>query len=183
MTTCTKDSHQLPAVTAAANDRASSNQLEAVLSGLSFLIVYDVMGTCKMVRELIKELGARADQISMCPSVLLAKQRLTISPVDVVISDLHLRDGKGLELLRNVRAHPQQKDSVFLIITGDPTSELVNESVDLGVSSVLVKPITFTNLREHLQFSLKRFLRLTDPPSAGEPPSPLKPVDKPQKVR
>jgi response regulator of citrate/malate metabolism len=160
-----------------AQEATTTDELEGILSNLSFLIVDDVLGTCKMVRELIKDLGARSGQISMCPSVMLAKQRLTISPVDVVISDLHLRDGKGLDLLRNVRSHPQQKDSVFIMITGDPTSDLINESVDLGVSSVVVKPITFSNLRDHLQFSLKRFLTLTETTS-GE-----KPNDKEQKAR
>lgn len=152
------------------NDRGSpveeplgTTELETLLSQMSFLIVDDVRGTCTLLRELIQGLGVRSERISTCPSVFLAKQRLSTAPVDIIISDLHLKDGKGVELLRNLRSHPKQSDSVFLLMTGDPTSELINESVALGVSSVVVKPVTFLNLREHLQVSFSRLLALTEP--------------------
>jgi two-component system chemotaxis response regulator CheY len=150
------------------NDRGSpvehplgTTELETLLSQMSFLIVDDVPGTCTLLRELIQGLGARSERISTCPSVFLAKQRLSTAPVDIIISDLHLKDGKGVELLRNLRSHPKRSDSVFLLMTGDPTSALINESVALGVSSVVVKPVTFLNLKEHLQFSFKRLLTFT----------------------
>lgn len=126
------------------------------LESRSILIVDDLHTSCKNVRELVQALGARSENISICQTLLLAKKRLALSPVDIVISDLHLKDGKGLELLQCPQFTQADIESIFVLMTSNPVSNLMHDSIRLGASTIIVKPITFETLKEHLLFSLSK---------------------------
>lgn len=68
--------------------------------------------------------------------------------VDLVLLDLNLPDGHGLEIARSVRASGRAID--LLPITAARETELVRLAVSLGVVGYLLKPFTFADLRERL---------------------------------
>ncbi len=134
----------------------ANSPVTPLLQKRSVLIVDESIGTCHLLRELLVGLGAKSDNISICGNLLLARKRLDLAPIDIIISELHLKDGKGLELLYAAQAMKQEPSPVFLLMTRDPITSLLLESIRLGVSSIIVKPITAQNLSEHLLFALER---------------------------
>jgi PAS domain S-box-containing protein len=62
---------------------------------------------------------------------------------DVVISDIDLGDGSGLELIRHIRA---RRDIPGIAISGYATEEDVRQSLQAGFTIHLAKPITFATL-------------------------------------
>ena len=68
--------------------------------------------------------------------------------VDLVLLDLHLPDGNGLDIVRALRsaAHPVD----VLTITAAREVELVRGAVSLGIVGYLLKPFSYADLRERL---------------------------------
>jgi CheY-like chemotaxis protein len=69
------------------------------------------------------------------PGIALAEE---LSP-SLVLIDLHLRPGSGLEILKFLRANPGTATTPMVIVTGDPQIDVV----DLhrrGADAVLIKP-------------------------------------------
>jgi EAL domain-containing protein (putative c-di-GMP-specific phosphodiesterase class I) len=64
---------------------------------------------------------------------------LDASPFDVVVSDINMPDGGGLELLRAVRRI--DLDVPVILITGDPTLEAAMSAVEFNAFRYLTKPL------------------------------------------
>jgi EAL domain-containing protein (putative c-di-GMP-specific phosphodiesterase class I)/CheY-like chemotaxis protein len=62
-------------------------------------------------------------------------------PFDVVVSDVRMPDGGGLELLRAVRR--VDLDVPVLLMTGDPSLAAATEAVEYGAFRYLTKPINY----------------------------------------
>ena len=79
----------------------------------------------------------------------------TASPA-VLILDLHLPDGTGLECLRRVRQWPQHRDLPVAVLTGDYflDEEIARELGELG-ASVFFKPVWEDDLLRIVEHLLK----------------------------
>ncbi|MGN6219374.1 MAG: response regulator [Microbacterium sp.] len=69
--------------------------------------------------------------------------------IDLVLLDVTMPDGTGLDVLRHVRARGSAVD--VIAITGVRDAEVVRQMVSLGVAQYLVKPFTFATFRERLE--------------------------------
>src|SRR3954471_17863236 len=58
---------------------------------------------------------------------------------DLIISDMHLPDGKGLDLVRYVRASPMWRTTPTLILSGDANPQLVGRAYALGANAYIDK--------------------------------------------
>lgn len=67
---------------------------------------------------------------------------------DLVLLDLYLPDGNGLDLLRAMRALPQPPDVIVISAAHDVAS--VRASLQLGAVNYLVKPFAFADLSARL---------------------------------
>lgn len=76
------------------------------------------------------------------------------TPVDLVLLDLNLPDGHGLDVVRGLRAAGRPIDIVT--ITAAREVEHVRSALSLGVVGYLLKPFTFADLRERLE-AYRRF--------------------------
>lgn len=80
---------------------------------------------------------------------LEAVRLLDTTAVDLVLLDLHLPDGHGLDLLRQLRSLALPVD--VLAVTSARNIEIVRSAATLGVVAYLLKPFTFAMLRVKLE--------------------------------
>ncbi|KRB36033.1 response regulator [Microbacterium sp. Root180] len=69
--------------------------------------------------------------------------------VDLVLLDVTMPDGTGLDVLRHIRARASDVD--VIAVTGVRDADVVRQMVSLGVSQYLVKPFAFGVFRERLE--------------------------------
>lgn len=74
---------------------------------------------------------------------------LSREQVDLVLLDLNLPDGHGLDIVRGIRGAGRPID--ILPITAVREADLVRAALTLGVVGYLLKPFTFADLRERLE--------------------------------
>ncbi|MER5179925.1 response regulator [Streptomyces sp. NPDC002896] len=77
-----------------------------------------------------------------------ARRALDRMQVDLLLLDLHLPDGHGLQLARTLRAAGHHTDVIAVTSARDLT--VVREGVSLGVVQYVLKPFTFATLRDRL---------------------------------
>jgi eukaryotic-like serine/threonine-protein kinase len=76
-----------------------------------------------------------------------AKRALAGAVPDVVLIDLHLPDGNGLELLDELSAYPSTE---VVLITGRASVETAVEAMRRGAADYLVKPVDLARIRKVL---------------------------------
>jgi response regulator of citrate/malate metabolism len=69
--------------------------------------------------------------------------------VDLILLDMHLKDGHGLSLLRRIRAAGHSCD--VIAVTSARDVDVVRQAVAQGVVSYLIKPFTFAGFRTKLE--------------------------------
>jgi response regulator of citrate/malate metabolism len=70
-------------------------------------------------------------------------------PIDLILLDLHLPDGHGLDLLRQIRAAGHHVD--VIAVTSARDVDVVRHAVAQGVVAYLLKPFTFAGFRLKLE--------------------------------
>jgi len=78
-----------------------------------------------------------------------AQRLLERTPADLVLLDLYLPDGHGLQLVRALRATGHGAD--VIAVTSARDLAVVRDGVSLGVVQYVLKPFTFSTLRDRLQ--------------------------------
>lgn len=66
----------------------------------------------------------------------------------VILLDLKLPRVDGLEVLRQIKAHPQFRRIPIVVLTTSAESEDVSRAYELGVNSYIVKPVDFDKFME-----------------------------------
>lgn len=94
-----------------------------------------------------------------------ALRTLENTPVDLVLLDLYLPDGHGLDVCRALRAAGHRAD--VIAVTSARDLALVRAAVSVGVVQYLLKPFTFAGLRDRLQAYARYHAQLAD--GAGTP--------------
>lgn len=70
---------------------------------------------------------------------------------DLILSDLHMPNMNGLELLKAVRRDSNLKDIPFIIMTLHGKKDLLLEAVKEGLNDYLLKPVTAGSLGQKLK--------------------------------
>lgn len=83
-----------------------------------------------------------------------AVRELSRQPVDLILLDMNLPDGHGLDLLRQLRATGSFQD--VIAVTSARDVDIVRQAVAHGVVAYLLKPFTFAmfevKLRQYAEF-------------------------------
>jgi hypothetical protein len=66
----------------------------------------------------------------------------------LILMDIHLPGVNGMEILRDLKEHPMTKDIPIIMITGDASSERVEEARQLQVSGFILKPVQLDNIHD-----------------------------------
>ncbi|MDU1314713.1 MAG: response regulator [Clostridium septicum] len=102
-----------------------------------------------MVREINYKFLMKIDGfnvIGQVDSIELAKKKIRESDADIILLDVFLPDGRGVDLLRWIRQNNIDLDA--LLITADNSLNTVNEAFKFGAVDYLVKPFTFKRFKE-----------------------------------
>ena len=79
---------------------------------------------------------------------------------DLVLLDIYLPDENGIELVRRLRASDSRAD--VIAITSAKDVDVLRDAMQLGVVHYIVKPFTFTTLRDRLESYATARQRLAD---------------------
>ncbi|RMF72447.1 MAG: sigma-54-dependent Fis family transcriptional regulator, partial [Acidobacteria bacterium] len=116
--------------------------MSAVDHRLETLVVEDDPHFRETLLDFLGQLGHRAHGAG---SIGEARARLAAGAPELLVSDIRLPDGDGVELLREVRrAHPA---TVVLVMTGFATVNSAVEAMRDGAADYLPKPFSMAQLR------------------------------------
>ncbi|MFB8892561.1 response regulator [Microbacterium plantarum] len=118
---------------------------------IGVLLVDDEALTLDLHRHYIERLdGFRV--VAECSGARAALRALLDSPatdeIDLVLLDMTMPDGSGLDVLRHVRARARDVD--VIAVTSVRDADVVRQVVGLGAVQYLVKPFTFADFQERM---------------------------------
>jgi hypothetical protein len=106
------------------------------------LLVEDHEDTLKVMSKLLGRLGYEVTPAATCAAALTAAQG---RPFDLVISDLGLPDGTGVELMRELHTRYRLTG---IALTGYGSDDDVRSTQAVGFVDHLVKPVDFDKLQQ-----------------------------------
>lgn len=153
------EAHTPPPITAISpsSDRPLREmEVLELIQTLSFLVVDDVRCSSDVLCSLLRSLGAKPKKLHTANTLFGAMNIIRGHQVDVVISDLHLRMGTGLDLLEAIRSGSFNQNAAFMLVTNDPAADNIQRAHTLGITAVVIKPLSIAKLVEHLSYCLMK---------------------------
>ncbi|MGI4815905.1 MAG: sigma-54-dependent transcriptional regulator [Janthinobacterium lividum] len=95
-------------------------------------------------------LSADGFSVDTAATLAEARQALTRFIPDIVLMDLNLPDGKGLDLLQYLPLQPPDAAVPVIVMTGNATVESAVEGLRHGIWDYLIKPVSIPRLRSLL---------------------------------
>ena len=129
-------------------------KLDPAILALSVLVVDDVSSARRVVTRILSMLGF--EKISEASGVSEALGKIIDTDVQLVISDLHLKDGKGVDIVAQANENSAVKDRnvSYIIITSDMDRANFDRALELGVMAYLLKPFSPAALAEKIEIVL-----------------------------
>jgi two-component sensor histidine kinase len=127
---------------------------------LRILLVEDNLGDVRLLREMFATEPPGSFEITHLPRLGLALNHLAKGAVDIVILDLGLPDGNGMDIVRRVRKLAPEVP--VIVLTGWDDDAAVAEAMKEGVQDYLVKgQIETRALPRALRHAIERFRLLS----------------------
>lgn len=117
---------------------------------LNILLVEDHVDTARIIKRL---LDAQGHTVRTAGDLAGALERFGQEQFDLLISDLGLPDGSGLDLVRELRRRGGKMPAIAL--TGYGQEQDVQESHDAGFVTHLTKPASIRQLQEAIEVAAK----------------------------
>ena len=118
---------------------------------MKILIVEDQVRLAQLVKQGLTE---RAYTVTMVHTCAAARNALCEDAFDLIVLDLGLQDGDGLELLREWR-RAGFKEPVLILSARDTVQDRV-KGLDLGADDYLSKPFSLEELLARVRSQLRR---------------------------
>jgi PAS domain S-box-containing protein len=115
-------------------------QVNKVEPGLRVLLVEDHHDTLQIMRRVLIAMGY---SVLTATNVKDAIAIITAEPFDLLLSDIGLPDGSGLDIMRALRTH---KDKKGIALSGFGHDEDIRRSKEAGFTEHLIKPVDFKML-------------------------------------
>jgi len=115
------------------------------------LIVDDEKGMRDLLSIMLKNDGYRVDAAE---SATRARELISRGSYDLVISDIAMPDGSGVDVLRTAREI--QPDCIVILITAYASTESAIEALKLGAYDYIIKPFDVEELRIILKNALEK---------------------------
>ena len=127
----------------------------AVDLNMNVLIVGDYKTMLRIVRNLFRQLNFT--NVDEANDGVEALAKLREGQYGLVVSDWNMEPMTGIQLLREVRADGNLKQTPFVMITAESKSEKVIAAKEAGVSNYIVKPFNAETLKSKLVSVLGEF--------------------------
>ena len=143
---------------------------------LKLMIVDDEPVILEGLRDMIEEEKTAFGQIFLAHDGIEALERMELILPDLIITDIHMPEMDGLELIRRAQ---QMNVKRFIILTGHDVFDYARKAIQLQVVEYLLKPINQAELVEVLRKTALELIRereaqpIEDNPSEanGAPPN------------
>lgn len=119
---------------------------------IHILVVDDLASMRKIVRNQLVALGFV--NIAEARDAREAVQKLEFDTYSLIISDWHMPEMSGFELLAYVRGQARLETTPFILLTKQADRESVLRARESGVSFYLAKPFTAETLEEKIKEAL-----------------------------
>jgi hypothetical protein len=101
-----------------------------------------------VLEQMVEVLGHQAVAVASAAEAL---ERLQSEAFDVVLTDIHMPDMDGVELLRRLRRLPPPAgDTPVIAVTADVMSRHAQEYRELGFAGVMAKPLIMSTMERLL---------------------------------
>ena len=117
-------------------------------TAVEILLVEDHRDTLMAMSRLLRRLGHR---VTGADSMQAARDAAGRQRFDLLISDVELPDGTGLDLMRQLSAAPADRPLRGIALTGYGMESDMRMSEDAGFFAHLVKPINFADLEDAIR--------------------------------
>jgi CheY-like chemotaxis protein len=112
---------------------------------LKILVVEDHCDTSRLMARLLQGHG---HDVRTAEGVNSALAMVEQEPIDLLISDIGLPDGTGLELMRQIQSIRPTKG---IALSGYSSSDDVRQSKDAGFAAHVTKPVDFAKLQQLIE--------------------------------
>ncbi|CAM2173950.1 histidine kinase [Paraburkholderia sacchari] len=112
---------------------------------LDILLIEDHDDTAEVMSQLIRALG---HEVSVAASVAGALALTAAQRFDLVVSDIGLPDGSGIDFIRAFR---KESAAPAIALTGFGTDDDVRRSLEAGFTAHLTKPVNFDQLERLIE--------------------------------
>ena len=111
---------------------------------MKLLLIEDNPDDVRLFQEFLKDAGAQHITIKLAGSIHEARDKMTQDSFDLVLADLSLPDGQGLDCFRQI--HATNKSLPIVVLTGLDDKELAMQAVREGAQDYLIKGEVDENL-------------------------------------
>jgi two-component system, chemotaxis family, chemotaxis protein CheY len=129
--------------------------MSAIDFAMPILIVDDYKTMLRIVNNLLKQIGF--ENIDEATDGAMALNKMRTKRYGLVISDWNMEPMTGYELLKEVRADTQLKETPFIMVTAESKTDNVIAAKKAGVNNYIVKPFNAETLKSKLKAVLGEF--------------------------
>jgi len=115
------------------------------------LIIEDDMA---LNQGLSKALRADDRRIISCPDMKTAKEQLLCCSVSLILLDINLPDGSGLDLLKEIKE--KAPDIPVILLTANDTDMDIVDGLERGADDYITKPFSLSVLRARVNTQLRK---------------------------
>jgi two-component system chemotaxis response regulator CheY len=135
---------------------------------MRFLIIDDSITMRRIIANILGRLGY--PEVVHAANGREALDRLATEPIDVVITDWYMPEMNGLDFVRALRTTPATSHIPIVIVTANAASDDIQQALELGVNSYVLKPFTVDTMRDKIAAVLAPTTvpTVADEPAAAE---------------
>jgi two-component system chemotaxis response regulator CheY len=111
------------------------------------LVVDDSLVARKVVRRALSMSGLEIAEVHEAGSGVEALAQLRAHWIDLVVTDVHMPEMTGQELVEAMRADPALADVPVIVVSSDTTDVRRDSMLQLGARDYLTKPFTPERMR------------------------------------
>jgi len=116
------------------------------------IIIVDDSGTARMfIKRCFEISGCQDVEFLEAENGVEAIEKLKATPVDLVVSDLHMPEMDGVELLKKIKSSPRFYEIPVIIISSAANPKKVEELKSLLALAVLSKPVSPASVSEAIK--------------------------------
>ncbi len=117
----------------------------------SLMIVDDSATMRKIIMRTVRTSGLEFDPIEEAGNGAEAIEKLSASPVDIILCDVNMPEMGGLEMVKKVRADiPACADTKIIMVSTESSQELIDGVMSDGANGYVTKPFTPEKFQEKL---------------------------------